>query len=70
MTRLEQLRIDACLTPEQLGAEAGLAGMTVRRIEAGERTTPKTLGKLARYFEVRASELQRLVGDSVTERAA
>lgn len=59
MNRLEQLRTDAKLTPEQLGAAAHVAGETVRRIERGKRAFPSTLGKLADYFGVPASDLQR-----------
>jgi transcriptional regulator with XRE-family HTH domain len=54
---LQRLRLDAGLTPEQLGEEAGVSGMTIRRIEDGKPTRPATLKKLADRFEVRASEL-------------
>lgn len=57
MRRLEQLRLDARLTPEELGERCDVTGMTVRRLEAGKRARVDTLGKLADYFEVRPSEL-------------
>lgn len=63
MTRLEQLRLDAGLTRQQLSAETDVHGTTITRIEEGERTTPKTLVKLARFFAVRPSELQQLVDE-------
>lgn len=59
MIRLEQLRVDAKLTPEELGKLAGVAGMTVRRIEDGKPAFPSTLGKLADFFNVPASDLTR-----------
>lgn len=59
MTRLEQLRLDARLTPEQLAERVGIAPMTIRRIEDGKPAFPSTLGKLADYFRVPASDLPR-----------
>lgn len=59
MTRLEQLRLDAALTPEQLGELAGVSGRTVRRIEAGKDGRVESLKKLAAYFDVPASDLVR-----------
>lgn len=61
MIRLEQLRLDARLTPEQLGEKAGVHGGTVRRIEAGHGAQVTTLGKLADCFDVKPSELLRQV---------
>ena len=56
MTRLERLRVDAALSPEQLGAIADVAGGTIRRIEAGKGAQLATLGKLAQVFTDRARE--------------
>lgn len=56
-TRLEQLRLDAGLTPQELGAQVGIAGQTIRRIESGNRAHPATLFKLAQRFDVPASSL-------------
>lgn len=57
MKRLEQLRVDARMTPEQLGEAAGVHGGTIRRLEAGKSARIATLGKLADYFKVAPSEL-------------
>lgn len=57
MTRLEKLRLDARMTPEQLGEAAGVHGGTIRRLEAGKGARIATLGKLADYFKVQPSEL-------------
>ena len=57
MTRLEQLRVDALLTPEQLSELTGVHGGTIRRIESGKGAQIVTLAKLSTYFEVPASEL-------------
>lgn len=63
MKRLEQMRIDARLTPEQLGERAGVAGMTIRRLERGEKARVSTLAKLADALggDVQPSELLREV---------
>jgi len=55
--RLEQLRIDASLTPDELADQVGMAGNTIRRLEAGQRARVSTLTRLAAFFGVRASEL-------------
>lgn len=62
VTRLEQLRLDALLTPEQLGEKTGVAGNTIRRLEAGKSARVSTLARLSTYFAVSASELLREVG--------
>lgn len=72
ITRLEQLRIDAGLTPEELSAKSGVSRATISRIEAGAGSTPATLRKLAIAFlalgePVKPSELQVLTPE---ERAA
>lgn len=59
VTRLEQLRLDALLTPEQLGEVTGVAGNTIRRLEAGKTARVSTLARLSAYFAVSASELLR-----------
>ena len=61
MIRLEQLRVDALLTPEQLGEEVGLAGGTIRRMEQGNGARVSSLAKLAKRFDVPASDLLREV---------
>jgi len=62
MIRLEKLRLDARMTPEQLGEAAGVHGGTIRRLEAGKSARVATLGKLADFFEVAPSELLADVG--------
>ncbi|MEJ7786661.1 MAG: helix-turn-helix transcriptional regulator [Solirubrobacteraceae bacterium] len=58
MIRLEQLRLDAQLSPEALGKQAGVAPKAIRRLEADKGTVQvATLGKLADRFKVPASEL-------------
>lgn len=60
VTRLEQLRVDARLTPEVLGEKAGVSPNTIRRIENGYGAQVATLGKLADCFPgVQPSELLR-----------
>jgi transcriptional regulator with XRE-family HTH domain len=58
MTRLEQLRIDARLTPEELGELCGVSGVTIRNLEKGKRARVDTLGKIADHFGIRPSEVQ------------
>jgi transcriptional regulator with XRE-family HTH domain len=55
--RLEQLRLDARLTPEQLGEQVGLTGRTIRRIEYEHTASAPTLWKLADALDARPSEL-------------
>jgi len=55
--RLEQLRLDARMTPEDLGTKSGVAPNTIRRIESGRGAHVATLGKLADALEVNPSEL-------------
>jgi transcriptional regulator with XRE-family HTH domain len=59
MTRLEQLRIDRFLTPEQLAEQSGVPARTIRNLEAGEVGRPRltTLRPLAEFFDVPPSEL-------------
>ena len=61
MNRLEQLRLDALLTREQLANETGVSGRTIGRLEQGKGAHVATLGKLASYFAVKPSELLREV---------
>lgn len=55
---LSELRFDAGLTPEELGAKVKVSGRTIRRIEDGaSRPSPRVAKKLADHFEVKPSEL-------------
>lgn len=68
MIRLEQLRYDAGLTPEQLSAAVpSVSGKTIRNIENGTRPRPATAKALADYFEVTATELLQPVDASDME---
>jgi transcriptional regulator with XRE-family HTH domain len=55
--RLEQLRLDARMTPEELGAKVGMTGRGIRYIESSGSTSAKTLWKLADALDVKPSEL-------------
>lgn len=57
MIRLEQLRLDARMTPDDLGAKVGITGRAIRYIEAEGRTSTKTLWALADELNVKPSEL-------------
>lgn len=59
MIRLEQLRIDAQLSPVALAAKANVSPVTVRGIESGKGAQVETLGKLAAVLGVKPSELLR-----------
>lgn len=70
MILLEKLRVDALLTPEQLGERVGLAGGTIRRIEQGKGAHMGTLRKLVDWARVPASELlQEVAAESKVEAA-
>ena len=78
------LREGRCLTgesPEAAGAALGIAGSTIRRLEAGQVNRPRelTLDALAHYYNLDAGVLSWLAGcglagpeleDRVRERAA
>jgi DNA-binding XRE family transcriptional regulator len=56
--RLEELRFNAGLSPEELGIKVHVSGRTIRRIEDGAtKPTPRVAKKLADHFGVTASEL-------------
>ena len=58
MIRLEQLRIDAGLSPKQLAKVAGVAYQTVKNIEGGKSEAQvETLHKLAKALDAQPSEL-------------
>jgi hypothetical protein len=63
---LKNRRLAAGLSPEQLGAKAGVTGETIRRIERGHDTTPSTRHKIDVALEAgsdadRISQLEREV---------
>lgn len=57
MNRVQQLRIDARLTPTQLAEKTGVSRRTIERIESGKGARVETLGALADFFNVPASTL-------------
>lgn len=57
MNRLEQMRLDALLTPEQVADRTGVSAKTIRRAESGTKPRLSTLRPLAEFFEVQPSEL-------------
>lgn len=54
---LRELRFNAGLSPEELGAEVEVSGRTIRRLEDGQMPTPRVAKKLADRFEVTATDL-------------
>lgn len=57
-TQARRLRDRADLTQEQAAVRVGLAGSTLRRIEAGKESVQlTTLGKLARLYKVKPEDL-------------
>lgn len=59
--QVKSRRIDAGLSPEQLGYMAGVSGHTIRRIERdGVVPTPRVQFLLAQHFGARPTELWRL----------
>lgn len=57
MTRLQQLRIDAGLTVQQLADKADVPASAVYRLESGKGTRMDRLTALAKVLKVRPSEL-------------
>lgn len=58
---MKSRRIDAGLSPEQLGLLVGVSGHTIRRIERdGCVPTPRVQFLLAQYFDLRATDVWRL----------
>lgn len=57
-SHLRSLRIDAGLSPEQLGVVVGVSGHTIRRIErCGAVPTPRVQFLLAQHFDLRPSQM-------------
>lgn len=68
MTRLEQLRYDAGLTPEELAdqLDGKVSSRTIRRIEAGTRPKPATAVILADHLGVTPTQLLQVVDASAS----
>lgn len=59
MNRLQQLRIDARLTRDQLAEQVGVTAVTIGNLENGKGARVETLGRIADVFEVQPSTLLR-----------
>lgn len=68
--RVHQHRVRLGLSPEQYGIRIGVAGMTVRRIEAGYTPFRSTQAKFAKDLGVEVDELFPLSLDRRAMRAA
>jgi len=68
MIRLEELRVNAGMSRQQLGELAGVSGMTIRRIEKGQvRPQASTLKAIADAIPGEVYPVELL---QVTDRAA
>jgi transcriptional regulator with XRE-family HTH domain len=59
VNRLTQLRTDAGLTALELARQAGVSRLTIANLERGKSAHAPTLKRIADYFGVPASDLQR-----------
>lgn len=55
--QLRILRLNAGLSPEQLGEQVGVSGDTIRRLETGGRPSARTAKLIADYFGKQATEM-------------
>lgn len=56
--QLQRYRVNAGLTPEDLGEKVGLSGMTIRRVEQGIGSpTVRTRFRLARELGVEVTDI-------------
>lgn len=67
--RIHQHRVRLGLSPEQYGIHIGVAGMTVRRVEAGYTPFRSTQAKFARALNLEVDELWPLSLDHRERRA-
>lgn len=67
MTRLEQLRLDAHMTREQLAEKSGIPERTIRNIESGAASSAhdSTVIALARALKQTPSELALTMHEDV-----
>lgn len=56
-TKLQSLRINAGLSPNDLAYQAGVCGKTIRMAEAGHRPLPRTQFAIAEVFDLRPLDL-------------
>lgn len=64
--RIHQHRVRLGLSPEQYGIRIGVAGWTVRRVEAGYQPFRSTQAKFAKDLELEIDELWPLSLDNRT----
>lgn len=64
--QLQALRINAGLSPNDLGREVGVSGKTVRMAEAGFIPGPRIQFLLATYFEQQPTDLWPITRQRVT----
>jgi transcriptional regulator with XRE-family HTH domain len=57
MTRLEQLRLDAGMSYNDLAASTKVSPRTIRNIESGVTVSVKSLARLSTHFGIPASQL-------------
>lgn len=62
--RIQAHRVGLGLSPEQYGLKIGVAGMTVRRVEAGYTPFRSTQVKFARSLDVSVADLFPLALDT------
>lgn len=55
--KLEALRINAGMSPNDLGYRAGVSGKTIRFVEAGHVPTPRVQHAIASVFELQPLDL-------------
>lgn len=70
MIRLQQKRLDAFLTVDELAEKAGVSPKTIRNLEEGRGARVETLKKLSETLKVAPSELLRGVPEYPVKDAA
>lgn len=63
-TRLQELRINAGLTPNMLAREAQVSGTTIRNVEAGQLPSAPVQARIARVFNLRPLDIWPLEDQS------
>jgi DNA-binding XRE family transcriptional regulator len=67
--RLQELRINAGMSPNDLGYRAGVSGKTIRMVEAGHVLSPRVQFVIAQVFDLNPTELWPLHGLRYTPRS-
>ena len=55
--KLRSARLNAGMSPEELGHRIGVSGRTIRRVEDGMVPQVRTMFALAEYFETQVTDL-------------